>query len=85
VPHFTRLIRDTFRELGYEPGRNLNYIERWAGASEDQLRRDAAELAERKVDAIIAGTSAEVRGAVGPSKTIPIVAVDMESDPVANG
>jgi len=85
VPHFTHLIRDTFRELGYEPGRNLNYIERWAGGSEDQLRRDAAELAERKVDAIIAGTSAGVRGAVGASRTIPIVAVDMESDPVTNG
>lgn len=72
-------------ELGYEPGRTIIYLERWAGGSQDQLSRDAAELVRLKVDAIAAGTSAGVRAAVRATTTIPIVAVDMESDPVANG
>jgi putative ABC transport system substrate-binding protein len=37
------------------------------------------------VDVITVGTSVAVRAALGATKTIPIVAVDMESDPVANG
>jgi putative ABC transport system substrate-binding protein len=85
VEHYRILIRDVLRGLGYEPGRNLIYIERWAGGSEEQLHRDAAELVGLKVDVIQAGSSAAVRAAVRATRTIPIVAVDMESDPVANG
>jgi putative ABC transport system substrate-binding protein len=85
VARFSKLIRNTLRELGYEPGRNIIYLERWAGGSEERLNHDAAELVELKVDAIAAGTSAGVRAAARATKTIPIVAVDMESDPVANG
>ena len=85
VAHFSNLVLDILAELGYEPGRNLFYTERWAGGSEERLRRDAAELASLRVNAIQAGSSAAVRAALGATKTIPIVAVDMESDPVANG
>ena len=33
VPRFSKLIRETFRDLGYVEGRNLIYIERWAGGA----------------------------------------------------
>ncbi|MGH8767249.1 MAG: ABC transporter substrate-binding protein [Burkholderiales bacterium] len=85
VPRFSQLHVKTFRDLGYVEGRNLIFMERWAGGSEERLRRDAAELVELKVDLILAGTSTGVRAAVAATKTIPIVAVDLESDPVANG
>jgi len=82
---WTRVRLETLRELGYVEGRNLLYIERWAGGSEERLHRDAAELVELKVDLIIAASSAAVRAAANATQTIPIVASDMESDPVANG
>jgi putative ABC transport system substrate-binding protein len=85
VPRFSQLHLKTLRDLGYVEGRNLIYIERSAAGSEERLHRDAAELVELKVDVIFAGTSAGVRAAANATRTIPIVAVDMESDPVANG
>ena len=66
-------------------GRNLLFLERWASGSETQLNRDAAELVDLRVDVIVAATSAGVRAAANATKTLPIVAIDMESDPVANG
>jgi putative ABC transport system substrate-binding protein len=85
VPRFTQVIQETLQELGYEPGHNIIYLERWGGGREEQLRRDAAELVQLKVDVIAAGSSAGVRAATQATKVIPIVAVDLESDPLANG
>jgi putative ABC transport system substrate-binding protein len=85
VPHFTQLYVKTLADLGYVQGRNLVYTERWAGGSEERLQRYAAELVALKVDLIFAATATGVRAAVNATKTIPIVAIDMESDPVANG
>ena len=85
VTRWSELARNTLREVGYEPGRDVIYMERWASGSLDQLNRDARELARLKVDAIAVGSSAAVRAAGQATKTIPIVAIDMESDPVANG
>jgi putative ABC transport system substrate-binding protein len=45
----------------------------------------AMELIERKVDVIIPVSPAAVRAALAASATIPIVALDLESDPVASG
>ncbi len=56
-----------------------------AAGSEERLHRDAAELVQLKVDLIVAGTSTGARAAAAATKTIPIIAIDMESDPVANG
>ncbi len=85
TPRFSQLHVKTLRDLGYVEGRNLLFMERWASGSEERLHRDAAELVELKVDVIWGGSSAGVRAAVNATRTIPIVAVDLESDPVANG
>src|SRR5262245_25674440 len=45
----------------------------------------ARELAERKVDVIVAISPAAVHAAQSASTTIPIIALDLESDPVASG
>ena len=85
VTRWSELARNTLREVGYEPGRDVIFIERWASGSLDKLNRDARELARLRVDAIAVGSSAAVRAAGQATKTIPIVAIDMESDPVASG
>src|SRR6185503_2282354 len=45
----------------------------------------AADLVARQVDVILAISSAAVRAARGATRTIPIVAIDLESEPVAGG
>ena len=52
VPRFSELHVKTLRDLGYVEGRNLFFMERWAGGSEERLHRAAAELVDygREVD-----------------------------------
>jgi putative ABC transport system substrate-binding protein len=45
----------------------------------------AADLVARKVDVILAQSGAAVRAAQAATSTIPIVALDLESDPIASG
>jgi putative ABC transport system substrate-binding protein len=45
----------------------------------------AADLVARQVDLILAISSAAVAAARDATKTIPIVAIDLESDPVGSG
>jgi putative ABC transport system substrate-binding protein len=85
VPRFSQAETEALRAFGYVEGQNLVFIERWAGGSEAQIQRDAAELVKLEVDAIVAGSSAGARAATAATKTIPIVAIDLESDPVAKG
>ena len=47
--------------------------------------RLAAELIEEKVDVVVAVSTAAVRAVQAASTTIPIVAHDLETDPVASG
>ena len=53
-----------------------------AGTSEE-IARLAAELVRLRMDAIVAIGPAAVRAATGATKSVPIVAVDLESDPMA--
>ena len=51
----------------------------------EDLPAAAQELIRKKVDVIWAGASPSVRAATAATKEIPIVAVDLETDPVASG
>ena len=70
------------RALGFLEGDNL-VVERRFGTP-DELRSFANELVRMKVDLIHAGGSACVRAAVNATRQVPIVAVDLETDPIAN-
>jgi putative ABC transport system substrate-binding protein len=74
---------DALRELGYVEGKNLVVDYRF-GAPDD-LASFALELIRLKVDVIHAGSSAGTRAAIAATHEIPIVAVDLETDPVASG
>lgn len=55
------------------------------GGDPDSLAPAAADLISRKVDLLIAIGPAAIRAAQAATRTIPIVAIDLESDPVASG
>ena len=80
-----RVFRQTLRELGYVQGENILIEDRFAAGSEDRLRESAAEAVRLKVDVIFAVSSLAIRAATNATKTIPIVGLDLESDPVASG
>jgi putative ABC transport system substrate-binding protein len=60
-------------------------IVRLANEQIDRLPAMAMELIQQKVQAICAVSPPAVRAAREATKSIPIVAMDLESDPVANG
>jgi len=75
---------DRLRELGYSEGRNLILDFRHAD-SEERFRELAAELVGIGVRVIFAPGSHAIRAARATTTTLPIVGLDNEIDPVADG
>jgi putative tryptophan/tyrosine transport system substrate-binding protein len=80
-----RVFRHALRELGSVQGANILIEDRFAAGSEERLREYAAEAVRLKVDAIFAVSSAAMRASANATQTIPIVGLDLASDPVASG
>ncbi|MGH7345374.1 MAG: ABC transporter substrate-binding protein, partial [Candidatus Rokuibacteriota bacterium] len=77
---------DALRERGYVIGKNLLIECRHTDeVSEERFRQFAAELVRLRVALIFAVSSAAVRGVQPVTRTIPVVALDLESDPVSSG
>ena len=76
-----------FREgLGVSgPGEDPEIVVRIANERFDQLPAMAADLVGQNVQAICAVAPSAVRAARGATPSIPIIAMDLESDPVGNG
>src|SRR5690349_2836438 len=73
------------RELGYIEGKNI-VVERRSSAGElAPLKKLATELVQLKVDVLYATGPAAVSAAREATTAIPIVAFDLETDPVASG
>jgi putative tryptophan/tyrosine transport system substrate-binding protein len=73
------------RERGYIEGQNLMIEYRDAGANFDRLRDHAADLVHRRVDVIFTVYTQALWAAKSATATIPIVGVDLETDPVESG
>lgn len=73
------------RGLGYVPGRTIVLECRVSDGTNASYQRLAAELVRLDVDAIFAESSSAVRAARAATTTIPVVALDLETDPVAAG
>lgn len=71
------------RDLGWAEGQNISIEERFADGDVAGLPALGEELVQRKVDIIVASTSAATRAAMTATKTIPIVMVDA-GDPLAS-
>ena len=70
--------------LGYVEGKNIIIEYRWAEGNYERLAGLAAELAQLKVDVIVAASVVAIRAAQQATTTIPIVMV-RTSDPVGSG
>lgn len=74
----------TLREGGFVEGRNLAVEYRVKPGRAEEILALANELARGQPDAILAIAAPAVLAAVKSTSSIPIVAVDLESDPVAS-
>jgi len=80
-----RQMRETLRELGYTEGRNIVIREKSANGAPERLPGLAAELVRINADVIVATGPQAVRAAREATQRIPVVAFDLETDPVQSG
>ena len=78
-------FRRTLAEQGWIEGKNVSFEYRSARGDPSQFAEAAAELVRLKVDVIYAASAPAVRAAYAATRTIPIVAIDFTTDPVAAG
>jgi len=78
-------FRQTMRELGFTEGANLVIEYRVQPGKPEEILALANELVRTKVDAILAISAAGVSAAAKATASVPIVANDNESDPIARG
>jgi putative tryptophan/tyrosine transport system substrate-binding protein len=73
------------RDTGYINGQNALIETRIFGTTLDRLPDLAKELVDLKCDVIVAASRYAFEVAMKATSTIPIVGIDLESDPVASG
>lgn len=78
-------LRAGLRANGYIEGETIRIEERWAKGKPDALPGLAQDLVRQKVDIIVAVAPPAVRAAAAATRELPIVAQDLETDPVASG
>jgi putative tryptophan/tyrosine transport system substrate-binding protein len=80
---YDELFNARMQKLGYVEGQNL--LVDYVRAAAPELPGLALDLARTNVDVITCGGSASVRAVMGATRKIPVVAVDLETDPIAAG
>jgi putative tryptophan/tyrosine transport system substrate-binding protein len=79
-------VFEGLRAHGYEVGKTIAIECRLSNQSDDQRFREMAkELIDAKVDLIVGISSTATRALTSLTHTIPVVVVDLETDPVASG
>src|SRR5262245_20867543 len=73
------------REAGYTEGRNIEFQHRSAHGQPELFPKLASELADLKVDRIVARGTWALAAAKNATSTIPIAGIDLETDPVEAG
>ena len=70
---------------GYVEGRDFGWLIRWGDFHSERLGVLAKELVDQQVDVMVAPARATEEAVLSATKTIPIVALDLETDPVEAG
>jgi putative ABC transport system substrate-binding protein len=78
-------LRKSLQRNGFIDGETIKIEDRWGEGKPETLAGLAAELVRLKVDAIIAIGRGGILAAKAATSAVPIVGVDLETDPVANG
>lgn len=81
---YKALIRG-LAELGYVQGRSIALDLRSGNGQPDVLPRLVTELLRLNPDVLLVVGPAAVKAALGATRSVPIVAIDLESDPVRSG
>ena len=76
---------DGLKEAGYIEGQNIIVEKRFAGNMLDRIAEVAKELVALDCDVIFAAGPYAIEALMKATATIPIVGIDLESDPIANG
>ena len=84
-PPLYEKFKEGLGELRYVEGQQIVFVARDADSVPSRLPVAAATVIEARPDAILARGSGAVAAAVRATKTIPLVAIDLESDPIALG
>jgi putative ABC transport system substrate-binding protein len=87
-PEATRILeafKGGLREQGYIEGQNLAVEVRFPTTTTDPLADIATDLVRKKPDAIFAAASSGIDAVRKATRTLPIVALDLETDPLASG
>jgi putative ABC transport system substrate-binding protein len=71
--------------LGGPDGSDIEMVIRLADGDLSRLPALATDLGNQRVEAILAAGPPAVRAASGATASIPVIAIDLESDPVASG
>jgi putative tryptophan/tyrosine transport system substrate-binding protein len=85
-PLFRSFVADTIQalaQLGWEIGRNVEFIERWSGGDADRTTAMAKELVALQPDVIFAEARPTAASLQRETRSIPVVFLD--SDPVGSG
>jgi putative ABC transport system substrate-binding protein len=72
-------------DRGYVNGKNIILEMRSANGNRDLLQPLVVDLLRSNVDLLLVVGPAAVKAAIDATRTIPIIAIDLESDPVRNG
>ena len=83
--HRLELIRRALTAQGWIDGRTVSFEMRNAGGDPSRFAAAARELVRLKVDVIWADSAPALRASYAATRTIPIVAIDLTTDPVADG
>ena len=85
VRQFLEPLPRTLSEHGWVAGKNVIFEFRDAGGDPTRMNNPAAELVRERVDVLFPVGPPSVRAAFAATQDIPIVAHDLETDPVAAG
>jgi putative ABC transport system substrate-binding protein len=85
VPHLLAAFRRGLAEEGYVEGKNLAIEYRNTNFRPELLREAARDLVQLNVNVIFAGNPEALAAARNATTSIPVVGIDLESDPVAKG
>jgi putative tryptophan/tyrosine transport system substrate-binding protein len=78
-------LREGLRDVGYVEGQTVKVEARWARGKPEILSQLAQELVQLHVDLLVATARPSIEAARAATTSMPIVAKDLESDPVASG
>jgi putative ABC transport system substrate-binding protein len=85
IPHLLAAFRRGLAEAGYVEGKNLAIEYRFTNFSPELMSGAAGDLVRLNVNVIFVPTPESGAAARNATNSIPIVALDLESDPLAMG